>query len=87
MVYYCTSQKGRGILQTLDCLGDTCPVPLMRLQQQLKQAEDEIMLVTDHSCVTRSIEDYCQKRGLSIRSDEVMNGVWELHIKQFKEKA
>ena len=44
----------------LDCLGDMCPVPIMKLKQcqQLKQKGDQVMLITDHSCVLESITDY-----------------------------
>lgn len=67
---------------TLDCLGEICPVPIMRLQQALKRNADagEILLITDHSCVPKSVEDFCRSKKLGYVADEVMNGVWELHI-------
>lgn len=67
---------------TIDCLGEMCPVPLMRLQKTLKETgkSGEILLVTDHSCVPKSIADFCRSKKLGFRADEVINGVWELHI-------
>lgn len=66
----------------LDCLGDMCPIPAMRLQKQLEAARpgDCIQLVTDHSCVPRSIGEYCQKRGLLCQVTEAIPGVWEISV-------
>ena len=52
----------------LDCLGDMCPIPLMKLKQceSLTRKGDQVRLVTDHSCVLESITDYCDKKGLQI---------------------
>lgn len=67
---------------TLDCLGEMCPVPLLRLQKALGEsaARDGILLITDHSCVPKSIEAFCATKKLRYVPDEVINGVWELHI-------
>ena len=69
-------------MDTIDCLGEMCPLPSMRLQKQLREAKpgDSFLLVTDHSCVPRSIGEYCSKKGLLFAQDEVMSGVWELRI-------
>lgn len=65
----------------LDCLGDMCPVPMLRLQRcpQLETGET-IKLVTDHSCVCENIINYCKKRRFSLRVEEPVDGVWELYI-------
>lgn len=68
---------------TLDCLGEICPVPVMRLQKALKdigKSGEEILLITDHSCVPKSIADFCRSKKLGFMADEVINGVWELYI-------
>lgn len=68
----------------LDCLGDMCPVPILKLKQcdQLKQKGDQVMLITDHSCVLESITEYCQKKQLHVSVAEPMNGIWELTIEK-----
>ena len=70
-------------LKEINCLGDMCPVPIMKLQQckELKLGE-RIMLVTDHSCVVESISDFCTKNGLVCKVVEPMNGIWELYIER-----
>lgn len=69
-------------MKNIDCLGDNCPVPVMKLQKALNAAKpgDSFMLVTDHSCVPRSIEQFAKAKGLGFVADEVMTGVWELHL-------
>lgn len=66
----------------IDCLGDMCPIPLMKLKQcdSLTEKGDQVMLVTDHSCVLESITDYCAKKNLGINVDEPMNGIWEITV-------
>lgn len=70
-------------MKELNCLGDMCPVPIMKLQKcsELMQGE-ELKLITDHSCVVESITDYCRKHGCAIETTEPMNGIWELHIQK-----
>lgn len=65
----------------LDCLGDMCPVPMLKLKQcrMLKDGE-QIKLITDHSCVCENITDYCKKLKLNLRVEEPVNGVFEMYI-------
>lgn len=66
----------------IDCFGDICPVPLMKIQQALKAIKDgeSFMLVADHSCVVESISEYYEDTQHLIHLDEVMNGVWEITV-------
>lgn len=75
-------------MREIDCLGEICPIPVMRLQNFLKEAVpgQEVMIVTDHSCVPRSVGEFCRKKGLVCRPEEVISGVWELYI-SLPEKA
>lgn len=70
-------------MKKIDCLGEFCPIPILRIQKELKtlQKGESFMLVTDHSCVLQSITDYFQKSsGISLEQEEVINGVWEIII-------
>ncbi len=66
----------------IDCFGDVCPIPLIKIQQKLEELQtgDSFMLVVDHSCVVESIDDYYKNTKHQIEIDEVMNGVWEITI-------
>jgi TusA-related sulfurtransferase len=64
----------------IDCFGDICPVPIMKIEKQLKTLPDGEVLevVTDHSCTVESVANKFKK--YSVESEEVMNGVWEIRI-------
>jgi TusA-related sulfurtransferase len=66
----------------IDCFGDICPVPLIKLERALKTMVpgDSVTLVTDHSCVPESVMDRFESEHIFVDSDEVMNGVWEITV-------
>lgn len=68
----------------IDCFGDFCPVPILKIEKKLKEINsgDEFMLVTDHSCTIESIKELYSKRNVEFRTQEVMNGVWEVYMKK-----
>lgn len=67
---------------TLDCLGDICPIPILKIRTQVKNMHtgDSLLTITDHSCVAVSILDHFKNKKYNISSEEVMNGVWEITI-------
>ena len=69
-------------MKEMDCLGDMCPVPLMKLQQcdDLQNSGDSVRLVTDHSCTCESVQNYCRQKRLLCLVVEPMPGIWELEI-------
>lgn len=68
----------------LDCLGDMCPVPIMKLKQcdNLNKKGEQVRLITDHSCVLESVTNYCKGKGLSLTVVEPMNGIWEITVEK-----
>ena len=64
----------------IDCLGDMCPLPVLRAMDALKKIRqgESFMLVTDHSCVVQSIKEKHFAGSVAISFDEVINGVWEI---------
>lgn len=66
----------------LDCLGDMCPVPYLKAKKKLEGIKqgDSVLLVTDHSCVARSVTEKLEKEKYTVDEEEVMNGVWEITI-------
>lgn len=66
----------------IDCFGDICPIPILKLQAQLKKISDgeSFTLIVDHSCVKESIEDLYSTSSHKIFFDEVINGVWEITV-------
>lgn len=70
------------IIIKIDCLGEICPIPLLKLQIVFQKNINDIMLVTDHSCAVENIRDFCKKRAIDIEVEEIINGVWEINIKK-----
>ena len=69
----------------IDCLGDMCPVPVLKLKDKLKNLEnkDSIKIITDHSCVLDSIQDVMKRRkGYKVSFEEVANGIWEIEVRK-----
>ncbi len=66
----------------IDCLGDMCPVPIMKLKEcrQIKEKGGSVKLITDHSCTVESVSHYCHIHDLRLTITEPMNGIWELYI-------
>ncbi|HSW35065.1 MAG TPA: sulfurtransferase TusA family protein [Candidatus Limnocylindrales bacterium] len=66
----------------LDCLGDMCPIPILKAQEALKKLVkgDSLLLVTDHNCVARSLVEKLSKQKHQIEENEVMNGIWEITV-------
>lgn len=72
---------------TLNCMGDFCPIPILKLERALATLPegDSLMLVCDHSCVVESVSDFLAHRPYHYVMDEVMNGVWEITIERDNE--
>lgn len=74
--------KGAIFLHRLDCLGDMCPLPLMKLMQYRERLDqgESVMIVTDHSCTCESLLQYCHRQRLPVEVAEPMQGIWEISI-------
>ena len=67
-------------MKKIDCFGDICPVPIIKIEKQLKTLpEGEVLeVVTDHSCTVESVTNKYKNHNIEI--EEVINGVWEIRI-------
>lgn len=66
----------------IDCLGDMCPIPMIKFQN-IEAAVKEgkaFIIVTDHSCASENIMDYCKNRKYPFTVKEPISGVWEIHV-------
>jgi len=71
-------------MRKLDCLGDICPLPLMKLMQYREQIDrgESVMIVTDHSCTCESLLNYCRAQHLHALVEEPVTGVWEIRVQK-----
>lgn len=69
-------------MQKINCFGDFCPIPLLKAKKiaDTLNSNESFVLVTDHSCVLESINDYFTDKSYSLKVLEAINGVWEITI-------
>jgi TusA-related sulfurtransferase len=69
-------------MKEIDCLGEICPVPVMKLKSVMKSIKsgEDYLLITDHSCTIQNLESFCKANHLKYCSEEVINGVWEITV-------
>jgi tRNA 2-thiouridine synthesizing protein A len=70
--------------KNLDCLGEACPVPLIRTQKALSDlvVGDVLVVAIDHSCAMKNIPEWCGKEGHNFEIEEVDDGQWEIVIEK-----
>ncbi len=72
--------------RTLDCLGEACPVPLVKTQKEMESmAVGDVLIVSiDHSCAMKNIPDWARSAGHQVEIEEVGEGEWEIVIQKMK---
>jgi len=72
--------------KTIDCLGEACPVPLVKGQKELEkmQVGDVLIINIDHSCAMKNIPDWAREAGHNVEIDEVSDGEWDIIIEKCK---
>lgn len=71
---------------TLDCLGEACPVPLVKAQKALEDLEigDILIVSIDHSCAMKNLPEWAREDGHNVEVEEVDDGEWEVVIEKSK---
>ena len=70
----------------LDCLGEACPVPLVKAENKLKELEigDVLIVLIDHSCAMKNVPEWARNEGHNVEIEEVDDGEWEVVIEKAK---
>jgi TusA-related sulfurtransferase len=68
----------------LDCLGEACPVPLIKTEKELEKLEsgDVLIVQLDHSCAMKNVPEWARKQGHDVEIEEVDDGEWECIIEK-----
>ena len=71
---------------TLDCMGEACPIPLIKTEKKMKElAVGDILIVEiDHSCAMKNIPEWSRNQGYNVEIDEIDDGEWEIVIEKTK---
>lgn len=70
----------------LDCLGEACPVPLVKAQNKIAEMNtgDILIVQIDHSCAMKNLPEWARKDGHNVEVEEVDDGEWEVIIEKTK---
>ena len=70
----------------IDCLGEVCPVPLIKTENALKELNigDTLVVQIDHSCAMKNVPEWARKQGYDVEIEEVDDGEWEVIIGKTK---
>lgn len=70
----------------LDCLGEACPVPVVKAQRALEDLEvgDILIVLIDHSCAMKNLPEWARDAGHNVEIEEVDNGEWEVVIEKLR---
>jgi len=68
----------------LDCMGEACPVPLIKLENKLNTLEigDLVIVQIDHSCAMKNVPEWARKQGHNVEIEEVDDGEWEVFVEK-----
>ncbi|RRJ65115.1 MULTISPECIES: sulfurtransferase TusA family protein [Paenibacillus] len=71
---------------TLDCMGEACPVPLMRTEKKMEELKvgDVLVVSIDHSCAMKNVPEWARKQGHNVEIEEIDDGEWEIVIEKTK---
>ncbi len=68
----------------LDCMGEACPIPLMKTEKKMETlvAGDVLVVHIDHSCAMKNVPEWARKQGFNVEVEEVDDGEWDVIIEK-----
>ena len=68
----------------LDCMGEACPIPLMKTEKKMETlvAGDVLVVHIDHSCAMKNVPEWARKQGYNVEVEEVDDGEWDVIIEK-----
>lgn len=71
---------------TLDCMGEACPIPMMKTEKKMEDLAvgDVLVVAIDHSCAVKNVPEWARNHGHNVEIDEIDDGEWEIIIEKAK---
>ena len=68
----------------LDCLGEACPVPLIKVQSKMEEMEigDVLTVNVDHSCAMKNVPNWARDEGHNVEIESTDVGEWNIIIEK-----
>jgi len=66
----------------LDCLGEACPIPLVKTENRMKELAvgDTLIVIIDHSCALKNVPEWARKNNHTVEVEETGDSEWEIFI-------
>lgn len=70
----------------LDCMGEACPLPLVKAEKELAKLSvgDLLIVEIDHSCAMKNVPEKFRSEGHNVEIEEIDDGEWEVYIEKTK---
>ncbi|QEK12990.1 sulfurtransferase TusA family protein [Crassaminicella thermophila] len=70
----------------LDCMYETCPIPLLKAHKKLQTMKvgDILIMETNHTCSITNVIEWAKKQGYDADYIEIREGEWEIYIEKVK---
>lgn len=70
----------------LDCMGDACPIPIVKSEKALEGMDigDVLIVQIDHSCAMKNVPEWAREQGHNVEIEELDDGEWEVIIEKVK---
>mgnify|MGYP003595207865 CR=1 FL=1 len=70
----------------LDCLGEACPTPLIKVQNKIEEMKvgDILIVNVDHSCAMKNVPNWAMEEGYNVEVESTYNGEWNIVIEKTK---
>ena len=70
----------------LDCLGEACPTPLIKVQNKIEEMKvgDILIVNVDHSCAMKNVPNWAMEEGYNVEVESTYNGEWNIIIEKTK---
>lgn len=71
-------------VRDIDCLYESCPIPLIKAMKELKtmNSGDILVVHSDQSCVGVIMEEWAQQNNYGVKLVETDIGEWEVYIQK-----
>lgn len=68
----------------LDCMHETCPIPLLKALKRLEKMQlgDVLVIETDHSCTIKNMIEWAKNQGHQADYVKTAEGEWEIYIEK-----
>ena len=72
--------------EVLDCMGEACPIPLVKAQKAIENLAvgDVLVVQIDHSCAMKNLPEWAREAGHNVEIEEIDDGEWEIVIEKAK---